>query len=88
MFYYNEFHSNCDSVKKKKKIDLVALVAYRSLAVVAAPSCAPSSCGLHYGGAVLQRRGCGWLAVPGQHCAGFVWGIALSKCRMILLMYS
>lgn len=62
--------------------DLVALVAYRSLAVVAAPSCAPSSCGLHYGGAVLQRRGCGWLAVPGQHCAGFVWGIALSKCRI------
>lgn len=62
--------------------DLVALVAYRGLAIVAAPSCAPSSGGLHYGGAVLQRRGCGRLAVPGQHSAGFVWGIALSKCRV------
>lgn len=60
--------------------DLVALVAHRSLAIVAAPSCAPSSCGLHYGGTVLQRCRCGRLAVPGQHCASFVWGIALSKC--------
>lgn len=62
--------------------DLVALMADGSLAIIAAPSCAPSSCGLHYGGAVLQRRGCGWLAMPGQHCASFVWGIALSKCRV------
>lgn len=62
--------------------DLVALVAYRRLAIVAASSCAPSSCSLNYGGAVLQRRRCGWLAVSGQHRAGFVWGIALSKCRI------
>lgn len=62
--------------------DLVALVAYRSLAIVAASSCAPSGCSLNYGGAVLQWRRCGWLAVSGQHCAGFVWGIALSKCRV------
>lgn len=62
--------------------DLVALVAYGSLAIVAVPSCAPSSCGLYYGGAILQGRGCGRLAVPGQHCAGFVWGIALSKRRV------
>lgn len=62
--------------------DLVALVAYGGLAITAAPSCASSSCSLHYGGPVLQRCGCGWLAVPGQHRAGFVWGIALSKRRV------
>lgn len=63
--------------------DLVALVAHRSLAIVAtAPSCAPSSSCLHDGGAVLQRRGGGWLAVPGQHRARLVRGIALGKCRV------
>lgn len=63
--------------------DLVALVAHRSLAIAAtAPSCAPSSSRLHDGGAVLQRCGCGRLAVPGQYCARLVWGVALSKCRV------
>lgn len=62
--------------------DLVALVAHRSLAVVAAPSWASSSSSLHNGGAVLQRGGCGWLAVPGQHGACFVRGIALGKRRV------
>ena len=63
--------------------DLVALVAHGSLAVAAtAPAMAPSSGGLHDGGAVLHRRGCGWLGVPGQHRAGLVWGVALSKCRV------
>lgn len=63
--------------------DLVALVAHRSLAIAAtAPSCTPSSSRLHDGGAVLQGRGCGRLAVPGQHCARLVRGIALSKCRV------
>ena len=63
--------------------DPVALVAHRSLAVAAtAPAMAPSSGGLHDGGAVLHRRGCGWLRVSGQHRAGLVRGIALSKCRV------
>lgn len=63
--------------------DLVALVAHGSLAIAAtAPSWAPSSGRLHDGGAVLQRRGCGGLAVPGHHCARLVWGIALGKCRV------
>ena len=63
----------------------MALVAHRSLAVAAtatAPAMAPSSGGLHDGGAVLHRRGCGWLRVSGQHRAGLVRGIALSKCRV------
>lgn len=63
--------------------DFVALVAHGSLPITAAaPSRAPSSSGLHNGGAVLHRRGCGWLGVPGQHRAGLVRGIALSKCRV------
>lgn len=63
--------------------DLVALVAHRSLAIAAtAPSCASSSSCLHDGGAVLQRRGCGRLAVPGQHRARLVRGVALSKRRV------
>lgn len=73
-------------VGKKQKHppdDLVALVTHGSFAIAAtAPSCAPSSGRLHDGGAVLQRRGCGGLAVPGQHCARLVWGIALGKCRV------
>lgn len=63
--------------------DLVALVAHGSLAIAATTcSCASSSGCLHDGGAVLQRCGCGWLAVPGQHRAGLVRGVALSKCRV------
>lgn len=63
--------------------DLVALVAHGSLAVAAsAPPCVASGGGLHDGGTILQGRGRGRLAVPGQHRAGFVRGVALSKRRI------
>lgn len=37
---------------------------------------------LDYGVAVLHRCWCGWLTVLAQHCAGFIWGISLSKRRI------